>query len=289
MWDITKDVDIVHKDFDAWINFEIINPDTGEKVDFQSWQVKLYGFREKLLSSDPSIIEKIDTGKYRFHYIPENFSKEYELFLSILGNIDANNTFFHNRLIKPLSPTVLRHIVLLRNQIDKAMKSLGKKIDELQYFDNKEALDSFWRDFPIGYTDQHCVLYLELGLGMINITAPYTAFTLIDFPYAYASNILIDAATIAALESQGIFSIDTDFDYSLGGKSIVVRHFDNISSFLRDIADRFNENLKVFKSAYRTRGTTLIQQPYGIIGFRLIQLAPTWLARFGIGVTRWQG
>lgn len=288
MWDLTKDVDIVHKDFDTWVNFETYNPDTGEKIDFTSWQLKLYGFKEKLLSEDPNIIERVDVGKFRFHYIPTDFSQEYELFLSVLGNID-NDQFFHNRLIKPVSPVVLRHIVVLRNQIDKAMKSMGKKIDDLNYFDNKEALDSFWRDFPVGYTDQHCIFYLELGLGLINITAPYTMFTLIDFPYAYAGNILIDAATISALEAQGIFSIDTDFDYSLGGKSIVVRHFDNISSFLRDIADRFNNNLKIFKAAYRTKGTTLLQQPYGIIGFRLIQLAPTWLARFGIGVSRWDG
>jgi len=288
MWDITKDVDIVPKDFDVWLPFEVVNSQTGERYDFSDWTIKLYGLADKLISEDKTLIQKIEPYKFQFHYIPSLFQNEYELFLIFYGDIiNSSEKHFYNRLIKPVTPTVLRNIVVLRNQIDKALKSVHKAADDLQYFDNKEALDSTWQDFPFGYTDQHCVLYLELGLGMINVTAPYTNFTLYNFPYAYASNILIDAATIVALEAQGIFSIDTDYDFSLGGKSFTIRHFGDISAFIRDINDRFQQNLKIFKSAFRTKGTTLLQQPYGIVGFRLIQLAPTWLARFGIGVSKW--
>lgn len=286
MINITKDVDIVLRDVDLWYPFEIVDSETLDKIDLSQWQVRFYGLQDKLISDDIALLQKITVGEYQYHYNPTLFQGEYELLLTIISQVN-NKNFFHNRLIKLVTPSILRNIIVLRNQLDKALKSVGKKIDSLQYFDNQEALDSYWKDFPYGYTDQHCVLYLELGLGMINITAPYTNFTLFDFPYAYAGNILIDAATLVALEAQGIFSIDTDFDYSLGGKSFTIRHFESISTFIRELYERFQKDLLVFKSAFRTKGTTLLQQPYGIVGFRLIQLAPTWLARFGIGVSKW--
>ncbi len=288
MWDISRDVDVTIRDISSSVVFNTTDPESGKPVDFSTWSLILYGRGTIPISTDSTLLTRVSAGQYKFLYDSTKYYNQYELLLSIAGNLSDGSQYLSSRIIKPLSPAMIRDIIYLRNQIDKSMKSIGKTLDNLQYRDNKEALDSYFKDFPVGYTDAHCALYLELAINMINIVSPYTYFTIDNFPYSRAFQILIDAATIVALESQGIFSIDTDFDYNLGGKSLTVRHFENTSGFIREINDRFSQQLRTFKSAYRMRGVAYLQQPYGIVGFRLIQLAPTWLARFGIGVSKWQ-
>lgn len=286
---LNRNVSVFPKGFDSNVRFEIIN-ERGKKVDFNNWELLLYAESNTLISSDPTLLNKIAPGIFEFKYIKRDFEGFYELFLVIKTQLPEEGDFFYNQLFKPITPIMSREIISLRNQIDKALKSIGKSIDEFyapEDYSASEAVNRIEEDLPIGYSDAHCLLYLELGLTMINIVPPYTAWTLNDFPFAVAGSLLIDGATIVALESQGLFAVDTDFDYSLGGKSITVRHADGISTFLRDIAERFNTNVRRLKSLYRTKGTIMVQIPFGWGFGRFLSVVPTgWFARFGLGVTR---
>jgi hypothetical protein len=283
---LTRSVTVFPDEFDAKLRFTVTD-DRGKVIDFSDWDLALYGDTARVDTAKERI-ERVDSGIFNFIYERSKFGRYRELFLLLKGKISVQDEFFYNHLFKPISPVVMTMIVYLRNQIDKALKSVGVPIDE--YFkpdDNVAAVDKTVESLPFGYSDAHCVLYLELGLGLINIVPPYTAFTLNDFPYQTAGVLLIDAATIVALESQGLFSIDTDFDYSLGGKSITVRHADGISGFLRDISERFNNMVRRFKSLYRPKGTIMVQVPFGWGFGRFLSVVPTgWFARFGLGVTR---
>jgi hypothetical protein len=285
---LVKNVRVFPKDFDARIQFEV-KDQFDHLVDLVDWLLVLYGDRD-VVDEDPSRVERVGEGVFDFKYEKDKLSRFRELFLELKGKKaeNPNEDFFYVHLFKPITPVVMTYIIYLRNQIDKALKSVGRSIDEFfKPDDNVMAVDKTMDSLPFGYSDEHCVLYLELGLSLINARPPYTAFTLEDFPFAVAGNLLIDGATIAALESQGLFSIDTDFDYSLGGKSFVVRHADQISSFLREIAERFNNYLRMFKSMYRTKGTVMVQVPFGWGFGRFLSVVPTgWFARFGLGVTR---
>lgn len=282
-----RNISVFSKDFDARVQFPVYD---GEKpIDLSQWNVKLFAESSQLISEDSNLVSKIGKGTYFFDYKTNLFGRWRELFLELKGTISGTGEeFFYAHLFKPLPPQIYPIIFKLRNQIDKAMKSVPRPIDELfKPDDSISAVDKVQNSLPFGYDDVHCVLYIELGLTLINIVPPYTAFTIDSFPIQTAGMLLIDAATIVALESQGLFSVDTDFDYSLGGKSITIRHADGISGFLRDIAERFNNFVRMFKSLYRTKGTVMVQVPFGWGFGRFLSVVPTgWFARFGIGVTR---
>jgi hypothetical protein len=167
---------------------------------------------------------------------------------------------------------------VLRGQLDKAKKSVQRlDVDGTDY--NFDGLD--W-----DYKDYHLATYLDLGVQLINLTSPQTYFTVNNFPSQYFGTLLVMAGMISALDAQKLFSIDTDFDYSLGGNSIRVDHFSNLATFNRELVDRYNALVRVFKQRYRTKGTALIQVQYGIGLGRFLNVVPSgWWSRFGIAVT----
>jgi len=283
--DLTKDVNVIPGDFDVSVKFKL-EDENGNPVTLSNIQAKLYDEAGDLVVDNTQdtqlVLPDTTPGVYIFNYKKDYFKDE--LLLTVVGDYN-NDLFVHNHLFLPLLPVVFTMIIYLRNQIDKSLKSVGRRgLEDIIPNDPQTALDDIVQDFPFGYTDEHCVLYLKLGLSLINVIAPYTAFRLVNFPFAYGSKVLIDAATISALEAQGLFSIDTDYDYSFGGKSLVVRHFGDLSSFLSALVDRFNSEVRVFKSLYRTRGNILIQLPYGFGLGRLLAALPTgyWASRFGV-------
>ncbi len=182
------------------------------------------------------------------------------------------------KLIKCLDNVYYRLMPVLRGQIDKARKTAQRlDIDGKDY--NFDGLDWDYKDYQLA-------TYLDLGVQMINLISPQTYFSVSNFPHQYFGSLLILASMISALDAQKLFSIDTDFDYSLGGNAIRVDHFTNLNTFNRDIVERFNASVKVFKQRYRTKGTAIIQVQYGIGLGRFLNVVPSgWWSRFGIAVT----
>ena len=137
--------------------------------------------------------------------------------------------------------------------------------------DNEPSLNFFY-----GYTDAHMIYYLERGMQMLNAIPPYTAMGVDDFPFAQYGTILIDAATIAALESQGIFAIDTDFNYALGGNSLVLNHYQPLTAMTSAILARFTKTATSWKQSYRTKGMVVFQYlPGGVRSARVLNSAPS--------------
>jgi hypothetical protein len=88
--------------------------------------------------------------------------------------------------------------------------------------------------------------------------------------------ILTDAAVIAALESQGIFAIDTDYNYSLGGNSLVIDHWGKISGLLGTLISRFDSNVIKFKQQFRSKGMVMFQwMPGGVRAARQLSAMPS--------------
>ena len=131
-------------------------------------------------------------------------------------------------------------------------------------------------NFFFGYDDKHLIYYLERGAQFINLIPPYTALNPITFPWAQYGMILTDSAVIAALESQGIFAIDTDYSYSLGGNSLVIDHWAKISGLLNTLITRFDKNVVRFKQQFRSKGMVMFQwMPGGVRAARQLSAMPS--------------
>jgi len=100
--------------------------------------------------------------------------------------------------------------------------------------------------------------------------------TVDQFPFDINGAILIDAATVASLEAQGILAIDTDYEYSLGGNSMVIEHFTKLSSMVASVLERYKSEVLPFKNQFLTKGTLLYQfLPGGIRDMRMLTALPS--------------
>lgn len=171
---------------------------------------------------------------------------------------------------------------MLRLQVDKARKSIA---DDIENMDTPTAATPI--RFFYGYSDAHLIFYLERGLQILNAIPPYTAMDIDVFPFNSSGTILIDAATIAALESQGIFAIDTDFDYALGGNSLVIDHYTKLNSVLSSLLTRFDKSAIAFKQQYRSKGLVMFQfMPGGVRSLRMLSSMPVgWWSRLLSSIT----
>jgi len=133
---------------------------------------------------------------------------------------------------------VARLFPLLRSQIDKAQKDTSS---------------------TVGYTAAQMVIYLQAALETLNVQSPLTGLTMQNYPFQAFTQLLIDVATIIALQSQGIFAIDTDFNYSDSGFSFVIDHYSKISGFLSMLGSRLSTQIPNFKMSYASHGTLHVE------------------------------
>jgi hypothetical protein len=206
-------------------------------------------------------------GTYQFDFDTSTYNEDYIASFRCLleGDVVTYNIF-----VKSESAKVFAQAASLRVQVDKARKSVSDDIANMDRADNEPAVQFFY-----GYTDAHLIYYLERGAQLINAIPPYTAFTPAAFPWAQYGTILTDGAVIAALESQGIFAIDTDYNYSLGGNSLVIDHFTKLNSYLSGLLTRFDKNTIRFKQQYRSKGVIMFQfLPGGVRAARQLSAMP---------------
>ena len=207
------------------------------------------------------------TGVYQYNLNTTTFPDGY---LAAMRCVLSDEVIDRNIFVKSVSSRTFAYAAQLRLQVDKSRKSIS---DEIQNMDKPSGEPSI--EFLFGYDDGALIYYLERGVQLINMTPPYTGFTVDTFPFAQYGSILIDAGTIAALESQGIFAIDTDFNYSLGGNSLVIDHFTKLSTMISNILNRFNVMVVKFKQQFRTKGTVLFTwQPGGVRSQRVLSALP---------------
>lgn len=219
-------------------------------------------------TSGSSLINHPAPGIYQYQLNTGTYTGQYlASFRCVLESEVINNNIF----VKSEPAMLFARAAALRVQVDKARKSISDDIANMDTPEQQPATRLFY-----GYDDKHLIFYLERGVQIINSIPPYTNFAVTMFPWDQAGTILIDAAVIAALESQGIFAIDTDYNYSLGGNSLVIDHFTKINAYLSGLVARFDKNVVRFKQQFRSKGLVMYQwSPGGVRAARQLNAMPS--------------
>jgi len=160
------------------------------------------------------------------------------------------------QVVKVVDPLVLSYLPQFRLQVDKAAKIVD------------EAGNIF-----LGYSDAQLLLFLESGLNLINTYQPNTSMVLESFPRTHL-HLLIDVATIVALQAQEVFAIDTDINYSDQGYAFNISHTQPIHSFLQMLLSRTDRLVPLFKLNFATMGSLAIQAGPSFRMLQLMQAAP---------------
>lgn len=212
-------------------------------------------------------ITRVSTGIYQYSFDASTYPNEYILAFRLTM---ANEVVSQDVFIKPVAAKYYAYAAQLSLQVDKSRKSISDDIENMDQSDFTPSTRFFF-----GYDTKHYCFYLDRGVQFLNAIPPYTQLTVEYFPFSQYGTILIDAATIAALESQGIFSIDTDFNYALGGNSLVIDHWGKISGFLSHLLARFQKTAISWKQLYRAPGTVVYQYfPGGLRSQRVLNSMP---------------
>ena len=179
------------------------------------------------------------------------------------------------QLIRIAHPTYYRYLPIFRLMLDKSRKSLASP-DQL---DGQDVAN-------YGYSDAMLTVYMDLACGLINLVPPTTSFSVLTFPSSQFGFMLIQASMLVALESQGVYSIDTDYPYSMGGNSLTIDHLSKIVSLLGSpLFSNFLELLKLFKQKFRSSGAVMVQLNFSYSIGRFMNMVPSgFFSRFGLGV-----
>ncbi len=141
------------------------------------------------------------------------------------------------QVVKVASPHAFAILPYFRTEIDKALKSVNQDMART------------------GYTDAQLMGYLALAVTEINAYQPITNLSLESFPTRDFMMILIWAATLIALISQGLFAVDTDIEYSDRGASFRLDHAGKLQSYIQMVTSRLEARLPAFKLQYASVGT----------------------------------
>ncbi len=207
------------------------------------------------------------TGVYQYLFNGTTYPDKYVAsFRCVLdGDVMGYNTF-----VKTVGSKYYAYAAQLRPIIDKAQKSVSDLLENMDRATNDPAVQ-----FHFGVDLKSMCLYLDRGVQYINIVPPYTNFTVETFYFDQNGSILLDAALIAYLEAQGLFAIDTDYNYSLGGNSFVVDHFTKLNAFMSSLFTRFDKSLVSYKQQFRSKGSVLFcWQPGGVRTARQLNALP---------------
>ena len=225
-------------------------------------------------ASGSGVVTRSSIGTYHYSFVPATYSGEY---IANFRCVLEGETLIVNKFVKSVPSKYFAYAAALRSQIDKSRKSV---VDYIENMDRQSPEQSAIQFF-YGYDDKHLIFYLERGMQYLNAVPPYTALTVNDFPFSQYGGLLVDAATIAALEAQGIFAIDTDYNYALGANSMVIDHFGKLNTFLSSLLARFDKLSISWKQQYRSPGTVLYQfLPGGVRSARMLSALPAgWWSR----------
>lgn len=227
------------------VNFKNVND-----VDYDPSTVNLTIYKpdftillnENYSGSSPNV-KKSSVGDYYIDLTSNGADYGDYQFIWTWQDTSSSQTLNGFQMVSSVPIQVIMAANYLRNQLDKYQKET-----ELA---------------PIGYNDEQLFMAIRGGLDNINRFPTQTSYTLVTYPWSTDKQLLIDAATIVALQSQSIFSIDTDVNsYSMQGNSMSVDHFNKIQSFISHLQSQLDKNMRYFKLSMitRNRGQVLIQR-----------------------------
>jgi hypothetical protein len=223
---------------------------------------------ESFTAGGSTHVEHPAVGTYQYVMNTTTYPDEYVAFFRcVLSGEVVNNNIY----TKAVSAKYFAYAAQLRSIVDKARKNITDQIENMDRLSSEPKIDFYY-----GVSDPHLMSYLERGISMLNIIPPYTNLTVDTFPFTSYSSVLLDAATLAYAVSQGIFAIDTDFNYSLGGNSFVIDHFTKLNAFWSAFIANFTKSATSFKAQYRSKGTVLYcWMPGGVRSARLLTALPS--------------
>lgn len=273
----------------ATVDFEIVHKDQTEPIDIRVRNTLTEDLTDVAGTSSFSLIDisndstkdsgtfgaagsakmvRVAEGIYQYSFDAETYPNGY---LLATRCVLSNETISQDIYVKSASARSFAYAAQLRSIVDKARKATGDQIINMDRTDNQPSLDFFY-----GYQSKQLIYYLERGLQYLNIIPPYTALSIDIFPFTAYGSILLDAATIAALEAQGIFAIDSDFSYSLGGNSLVIDHYSKLSGMVSQILGRFQKTAISWKQQFRSKGLVMYQfMPGGVRAMRQLNSLPS--------------
>ena len=272
----TVDFDIVHKNQTEPISIRVKNTSTEDLVDVAGTSSFSLINIANDTSEDSGTFEaagsakmvRVAEGIYNYSFDAAAYPYEY---LLATRCVLANETSSQDIYVKSSSARSFAYAAQLRSIVDKARKSTSDDIVNMNRADNQPSLQFFY-----GYESKQLIYYLERGVQYLNAIPPYTGLTVDLFPFPQYGAILLDAATIAALEAQGIFAIDTDFNYALGGNSLVIDHYSKLSGMVSQILGRFTKTAISWKQQYRSKGLVMYQfMPGGVRAMRQLNAMPS--------------
>jgi|GEM_PF-5573888 len=153
---------------------------------------------------------------------------------------ESSEDVYRTQVMEIISPRVLSLLPRLRLMLDKVVKP------------NWPQKMCF-----LGYTDGMLILYLELGLSLINQAQPYPTFVNLDaFPIEMFSDILIKSAIYEGVTSQLLFAVDTDVpQFSDQGHSFVLQHANPLAAYLSHLKQELDAAIPNFKRHFVNSGT----------------------------------
>lgn len=247
--------------------------DSGSSPDSSSFSLINIDSNEVLVttpfgSTGAALIDHPSIGVYQYDLDTAIYTDQY---IASFRCVLANEVVINNIFVKSEPAVLFARAAALRVQVDKAQKAVSDYIENMDTSTNQPATRLFF-----GYDDKHLIFYLERGAQMINAVPPYTMLNPQSFPWESSGAVLVDAAVIAALESQGVFAIDTDYNYGLGGNSLVIDHFTKLNGFLTTLIGRFDKEVVRFKQQYRSKGLVMFQwMPGGVRAARQLNAMPS--------------
>lgn len=272
----TVDFEIIHKDQTEPVDIRVRNSLTEDPTDVTGTSsFRLINIADDSTEDSGTFgaagsakMVRAAEGIYQYSFDAETYPDGY---LLATRCVLANETISQDIYIQSASARIFAYAAQLRSIVDKARKSVSDEIVNMDRDDNQPSLQFFY-----GYDSKQLIYYLDRGVQYLNLIPPYTSLSVDSFPFAQYGSILLDAATIAALEAQGIFSIDTDFSYSLGGNSLIIDHFSKLSSMVSSVLARFTKTAISWKQQYRSKGLVMYQfQPGGVRAMRQLNSMPS--------------
>lgn len=272
-------VELILQNFDQRINITLYDED-GDPVDATYLRLQVMDIGKTVLYEDDYVVPPSPptriikpagtTGQYYIAWgdptapanVPDqtetNLARDLFFVWRAIGGVGTEPAVIL-QVVKVVDPRVLAFLPPFRLQIDKAVKLV------------EEATNLF-----AGYSDAQLLMYLEGGLNIINTYQPNTNIVLENYPFRTHGQLLVDTATLVALQSQTLFAVDTDLvSYSDQGYSFAINHQQPLQSFLSFLQQRLDRLVPLLKLNYATMGSIHLQAGVSFRLMQLLQAAPS--------------
>lgn len=209
-----------------------------------------------------SRIERYSTGHYGLDWgeDPKETQDPGTYLFNWTARIDENEEeIWRTQIVEIVTPRVLSLLPRLRLQLDKSIKVV-----------NPEKFCN------LGYSDSQLIMYLQAGLEKISVAQPYPTWMELDrFPIQHGADLLLSTALLSALESQYLFSVDTDVaSFSDQGHSFAMTHFAPLKALYDSLSASLPQRIREFKLHYVSSGSIGLEFRIGWGFWQMVNASP---------------